>query len=138
MKISKILRNLIRACVDYQWTLQHERTFVDAGRRKALTRLALERAQFIEDLERMGERAQSRPIVSWSEFFRELGRDAWVSAAGRNDGDAIATCRRSHARTEARYDDAMRRPLPDEIRRVLAAQRCRLHDEAEELNRLRF
>ncbi len=129
---------MIRACVDDQWTLRHERTFVDAGRGETLTRLALERSQFVEELERLGERAQSRPHASWSEFLRELGRDVWVSAAGRNNGDAIATCRRSRARTEARYDDAIRRPLPDEIRTVLAAQRCCLCDEADELNRLRF
>lgn len=138
MKTSKILRNLICACVDDERTLQHERTFADPGRAETLTRLANERAQFVEDLERLGERSQSRPIGSWAEFFRELGRDVWVAAAGRNNGDAIARCRRSRARTEARYDGAMQAPLPDDVRSVLATQRRRLYDEADELNRLRF
>ncbi len=138
MKTSKILRELIRACVDDERTLQHERTFTDAGRAEPLTRLAHERTQFIEELEGFGEPAQNRPIGSWAEFFRELGRDVWVAAAGRNNGDAIATCRRSRARTEARYDGAMQRPLPDDVRNVLATQRLRLQDEADALNRLQF
>jgi hypothetical protein len=138
MKTSKLLWALIGACVDDQWTLQHERAFADARAAKTLTRLALERAQFVEDLERLGEPARSRPTVSWAEFFREVGRDLWVTAAGRNNGDAIATCRRSRARTEMRYDGAMQGPLPDEIRSVLAFQRSRLQDEADELTRLQF
>src|SRR5579859_6580067 len=138
MKTTKILRELIRACVDDQWALQHERAFADARAAKTLTRLAQERAQFVEQLERLGEPAHGRPTLSWAEFFRELGRDLWVGAAGRNNGDAIATCRRSRARTEARYDGAMQGPLPDEIRSVLAVQRSRLQDEADELNRLQF
>jgi hypothetical protein len=138
LKTSKLLRGLICACVDDQWTLQHERAFVDARAAETLTRLALERAQFVKDLERLGEPAQSRRTVSWAEFFREVGRNVWVTAAGPNNGDAIATCRRSRARTETRYDGAMRGPLPDEIRSVLAVQRSRLQDEADELNRLQF
>src|SRR5579859_6187239 len=103
-----------------------------------LTRLAGEREQFVAELERLGERPQRRPNGSWAELLREAGRNVWVAAVGRNDGDAIATCRHSRARTEARYDDAMQRPWPDEIRRVLDAQRGRLHAEADELNRLQF
>jgi len=36
------------------------------------------------------------------------------------------------------YDDALQASWPDEIQRVLAAQRRRLHDEAHELIQLRF
>jgi hypothetical protein len=68
--------------------------------------------------------------------LREGARDVWVSAAGPNCGDAIGACRHSRARTEERYDEALQMPWPDEIRRVLAAQRHRLHDEASELIQL--
>jgi hypothetical protein len=58
--------------------------------------------------------------------------------AGVNRGDAITSCRRSRARTEARYDAAMQWPWPEEIRVVLAAQHGRIQAETDELNRLRF
>ena len=138
MKPTEVLRKLIRTCVDDERTLLHERKFVDAGRAETLTRLAREREQFVGDLERLGEGSPHGPNGSWTELLREAGRTIWVAAAGRNNGDAIATCRHSRARTEARYDDAMQGPLPDEIRSVLAEQRRRVHDEADELSQLQF
>jgi hypothetical protein len=137
MTTSDFLPMLIRACVDDGRTLRHEAKFVDIARAEALTRLALEREQFAGDLERLAGRAQLHD-GSWTELSREAGRDVWVAAAGRNIGDAITSCRHSRARTEALYDKALQATWPDEIKRVLAAQRHRLRDEADELVKLQF
>jgi hypothetical protein len=137
MTTSDILRKLIRACVDDGHTLRHEAKFVDPGRVEALTRLARERDQFVADLERLANREQPHD-GSWSELSREAERNVWVAAAGRNSGDAITSCRHSRARTKALYDEALQASWPDEIQRVLAAQQRRLHEEADELNKLQF
>jgi hypothetical protein len=137
MTTSDILRKLIRACVDDECTLRHESTLVDAGRAEPLTRLASERGQFVAALERLAECEQPHD-GSWSELSREAKRNVWVAAAGRNSGDAITSCRRSRARTEVRYDEALRSSLPVETQHVLAAQRRRIHDEADELARIQF
>jgi hypothetical protein len=137
MTTSDVLRKLIRGCVDDGRTLRHESKFVDPRHVKALTRLASEREQFATDLERVAKREQPRD-GSWDELAREAERDIWLAAAGANRGDAIASCRRSRARTEALYDEALQGSWPDEIQRVLAAQRRRLHEEADELNQLQF
>jgi hypothetical protein len=65
-------------------------------------------------------------------------RDVWVAAAGRNNGDAITSCRRSRARAEARYEEVLRASWPDEVRHLLADQRRRLGEEADELSKLQF
>jgi hypothetical protein len=110
---------------------------VDGARAEALARLVSEREEFVMDLERLAKREQPHD-GSFSELSREAERHVWVAAAGRNIGDAIASCRHSRARTEALYDQALEASWPDEIQRVLAAQRRRLHEEADELNRLQF
>lgn len=138
MNTATTLEELIRACVDDERTLLHERTFVDAQRAETLTRMARERDEFVQDLERLGAPARKRESGSWVELLREAGRDVWVSAAGLNNGDAIAACRHSRARTEARYDTAMQWPWPDKVWRVLEAQRRRLQDDADELNHIQF
>jgi hypothetical protein len=137
METNTLLRNLIRACVDDERTLQHESKFVDATRAAALTRLARERGQFIAELERLGPHEEPHD-GSWRELSRELGRDLRVTAGGRNSTDAITACRHSRARTETVYDEAMLAPWPDEIARVLRAQRGSLRDETGELDRLQF
>ena len=137
MKTSNVLRKLIRACVDDECTLRHESTLVDAGRSEALTRLARERGQFVADLERLAE-CELPHDGSWSELSREAKRNVWVAAAGRNSGDAIRSCRQSRARTEARYDEALRSPWPGETQRMITEQRRRLHGEADELVKLQF
>jgi hypothetical protein len=137
MTTSVNLRRLIRACVDDERTLRHERRFVDAGRGKTLARLAHEREHFISELERFSGGSR-RHDGSWPELLREAGRNIWVKAAGVNNGDAVAACRHSRARTESLYDDAMQWTWPDEVRRLLETQRGRLHDEALALNRLQF
>lgn len=132
-----VLRKLIRACVDDECTLLHESKLVDAGRATTLARLARERQQFIAELERFEECEESHD-GSWRELSREAKRSVWVTAAGRNRSDAITSCRRSRARTEASYDEALQSSWPEEIQRVLAAQWRRLHDEADELAKLEF
>ena len=138
MKTSNVLMKLVRACVDDERTLLHESRFVDARRASTLTRLAREREQFVADLERFGARGPRRTNGSWAELVREAGRNVWVAAAGRNSGDAIASCRHSLARTEALYDQAMHESLPDEVGRVLAGHWSCLHEEASELDQLRI
>jgi hypothetical protein len=137
MATSDVLRKLIRACVDDERTLRHESTCVGDARAEALSRLAREREQFVTDLERLAKREQPHD-GSWSELSREAERDVWVAAAGRNSGDAITSCRHSHARTQALYDEALQTSWPEEIQRVLAEQRRRLHNEADELIKLQF
>ncbi len=132
------LQKLIRACVDDERMLQHESKLVDARRAEALQRLAHEREQFIADLARLDSPTPRHQPGSWAELAREAGRDVWVLAAGRNTGDSIATCRHSRARTEKRYEKAMESPWSDDVRRVLAAQKRRLHGEADELIHLQF
>lgn len=131
------LRKLIRACVDDERTLRHESGLVDEVRAAALMRMARERDQFVADLERLAGCEQPHD-GSWGELSREARRNAWVAAAGRNNGDAITSCRQSRARTEAVYDEAFQVSWPDEIQRVLAEQRHRVQGEAEELIRLQF
>jgi hypothetical protein len=137
MTTSDVLRKLIRACVDDGRTLRHESKFVGAAQAEALARLVREREQFATDLERLAKREQPHD-GSWSELSREVERDVWVAAAGRNSGDAITSCRHSRARTEALYDEALQASWPGEIQHVLAEQRRRLHEEADELNKLQF
>lgn len=137
MSTPDLLRKLIAACVDDARTLLHESKFVDASRAEILTRLAKEREGFVTELERLGVPGQ-RHDGSWSELLREAGRTTEVAAAGRNSGDAVATCRHSRTRTESHYDEAVEAVCPDEVRCVIEAQRRRLHDEAEELDRLQF
>jgi hypothetical protein len=138
MKTSHPLRTLIRACKDDERTLQHERKFVDPVTAETLARLAASVRSSVLDLERLGGSGQEGPNGSWAELAHEATRNLWVMAAGRNTGDAIASCRHSHKRTEARYEEAMQGPWGGEIGQVLAAQRSRLHDEVDELNRLQF
>jgi Copper binding octapeptide repeat len=134
---SNALQKLIRGCVDDGRTLRHESKLVDAVRAEALTQLVRERERFVTDLEHLAKREQPHG-GSWSELAREAVRDVWVAAAGRNNGDAIRSCRHSRARTEALYDEALQTAWPDEIQRVLAEQRGRLRDEADELIKLLF
>jgi hypothetical protein len=137
MKTPSLLGTVIRACVDDERTLQSERRFVDDGRAATLKRLAAERGRFVTDLAQLAQSARPRQS-SWAELLREGVRGVWVIAAGRNSGDAIASCRRSLARTEDRYDKAMLGPLPLAVRSVLALQRSRLRETEGELNRIRF
>ena len=132
------LQKLIRACVDEGRMLQRESARADARRGPTLERLARERAQFVVDLEGLESLRLRRASGSWVELLREVGRDAFVLLAGRNTGDSVAVCRRSRARTEKRYEKALEGRWSDEARRVVAGQRRRVHDEADELIQIQF
>jgi len=134
MKTSDVIHQLIRACVDDERTLRHESRFVDPTRAATLRELAAERAQFVAALEPFDGTASRHG--SPAELSREIGRDLWVTAAGRNIGDAIAVCRHSRARTEAVYEHALEEYLPDQVLDVLTEQRSRLHDEIAVLDQL--
>jgi hypothetical protein len=138
VKPADVLRKLISAFVDDERTLLHERNFVDGGHTGTLTRLARKRAQFVVELQQLVGPTQRRADGSWSELLREAGRSLKVAVAGRNNGDAIATCRQSSARIEARFDQTMRSPWPDSIRQMMEAQQCCLEDDSAELDQLQF
>jgi hypothetical protein len=136
--ISKVLRALIDACLDDERTLLTQRRFVGVRSAEALDRMAKERGHFIAELERLAKPAPRPPDGLWAEFLHKAGRSVWETWAGHNAGGAIASCRQSRARTEARYERALRSELSDKARYVLAAQRRRLRDETHVLNRLQF
>lgn len=127
------LQKLIRACADDERMLQHESKLVDARRSDTLQRLARERARFLAELAHLDARAPRRSTGSWVELLREASRDLFVFAMGRNTGDSVASCRRSRARTEKHYDEALAGAWSDDARRTIEAQRLRLHDEADQL-----
>jgi hypothetical protein len=133
-----LLRSLIRACVDDERTLQHERRFVDMGRSGTLARLARERRQFVVELEHLAQPGQAGSGGSWGELLREAGRSLRVVATGPNSGDAVTACQQSRSRTEACYDRALQGSWPVESREILEAQQGILHAEATELSRLSF
>jgi hypothetical protein len=137
MASPNMLRNVIRACVDEERTLRHESRLVGEARAEALARLARERGKFVTDLERRAGREEAHD-GSWTELASEAEREVWVAAAGRNSGDAIASCRHSLARTEALYDEALQASWPDEVQRLLAEERRRLQDDSDELVKLQF
>lgn len=135
MSTAASITKLLRACVDDELTLEHERQFVDPGRAETLTQLARERERFVIELQRLG-RKRRRPSASVREILHEGLRALAVAAAGRSHtGDAISSCNHSRARTEALYDRVMPE-LPPELRRIVDLQRERLHDEKIDLDRL--
>ena len=138
MKNADVLRRLISTCVDDERTLQHESKIVDEGRAGTLRRLARGRGQFVDELEQLVGHTQRRASGSWAELLREAGRSVQIVAAGRNNGDAVAMCRHSCARTAARFDQTMRTPWPDAIQQMLEVQQSRLLDESAELDQLQF
>jgi hypothetical protein len=137
MDTLRVLRRLMRACLDDERTLLREGKLVDARRAVALERMAHQRDDFLVSLEALA--AHRRPSTgTWSDLLREAWRDLWVVLAGRNNGDAIATCRQSNARMEARYDVALRGPWSKNARRLLESQRAMIEGERTELNQLQF
>ncbi len=137
---ARVVAPLIRACRDDGRTLASQRPFVGPHGAEALGRMAREREGFVAELQRLSGAVPDRSSgsVSWRELLREAKTSLWGVMAGHNAGDAIASCRRFSARTEARYASAMARTMPDEVRRVITAQRDRLRDEAGELTLLQF
>jgi hypothetical protein len=126
---------LIRACVDDEHTLRHEASIVGDALAVTLGRLAAERAAFVTALERIQERESSHD-GSWREMSREAAREVWLAAAGANDGDAMAACRHSSARTAAVYEEALLLPWPDATLSVLMAQYKALREDRAWLDKL--
>jgi hypothetical protein len=136
---SNRIDGLIAACRDDQRTLTYESRFVDDQRRVVLTRLAAERGEFVERLrDRRTPRVDSRATGSWKESLREFGRSVRVLAGGANSGDAIAECRRSRSRTEARYERALELKWPGEILPLLLEQVNSIRQAQGELIALQF
>lgn len=137
MNDESTIRGLIRACVDDQRTLLHESKLVGTPLGATLGKFAHERDLFLTDLEQLAKAAR-RPSGSLAEHVREAAREIWVLGCGPNHGDAIAVCRHSRARTQARYEEALRRDWPSGARSMLAEQNRRLEAEADELRDLQF
>lgn len=133
MNQENTIRGLIRACVDDQRTLLHEATLVGAGLGARLGQLAHDRGLFLTDLEHLAPESRARPGGSVAEHVREAARDLWVLGCGRNHGDALAVCRHSRARTQARYEEALRHTWPSHIAWLLGEQSRLLEAEAQEL-----
>lgn len=133
MNEENTIRGLIRACVDDQRTLLHESKRVGGTLGTTLGKFAHERGDFMTELERLAKRPGRRPSGSLAEHVREAARAIWVLGCGPNQGDAIASCRHSRARTQAHYDQAMRREWPAATRDVLAEHSRRLDGEGQQL-----
>jgi hypothetical protein len=129
------LRQVILACVDDERTLRHESRFVDLRRGATLMRLADERGQYVAELEQLAARPEPHD-GSWTELAREAAHNLQVILGRRSTRDALLACRHSRARTEAVYDRALQEVWPEEVARVLASQRVRIHEEADELDGL--
>jgi hypothetical protein len=57
-------------------------------------------------------------LGSWSALVRELGGGLWTQAMGRNDGDAVAACRRSQHRLDERYEKALKLAWPSDLSKI--------------------
>ncbi len=75
---------------------------------------------------------------SWAELSRELGRGLRVAFGFPSDGDSIAACRQSCARTERRFDKALELALPDALRAVVVEQRGRLTTAHDALRAIQY
>ena len=137
MKMSNGIEQLVGACVDDKRTLEREIAEVGARNRPMLSKLAAERGRFESELRALGGGA-ARHGGSPMELFRELRRRVERAATGPSNSDAVAACRRSLRRTEARYDEALQLSWPDDVRAVLLSQRSQLHDDRAELISIQY
>ena len=135
METSPVIAKIIQSCLDDERTLVQESKLVDSQRKAVLIRLADERRHFAEELERLNGQGSRE---SWTALVRELGNGLWARMTGRNAGDAVAECRRSQRRTEARYELALGLELPREVKDALVIQHERVHAARDELTRLEF
>jgi len=132
MKTSNGIDQLIGACVDDKRMLEREIAEVGDRARPMLGELAAERGRFVSELRAFSGGA-ARHGGSPIELLRELGRRLERAATGPSNTDAVAACRRSLRRTEARYDKALQLSWPDEVRTVLLSQRDRLNQSRDML-----
>jgi len=138
MNTSKEIAKLIDACLDDERMLEHESRFVSPERARVLRVLAAERGRFIDELRGVGGIRDTREHGSWRELGRELSRDLRVALGLGNGGDAIAACRRSCKRTEARFERALDLPWPTPSRAVIEGQHARIHATRDELSAVEF
>ena len=137
MRNSKGLQRLIIGCLDDERALHYESGIVHHNHRLVLSRLADERVQFADRLRALGEPG-AHETRSWRGALRELLRAVRVLVGGRNNGDSVAACRRSCARTEALYDQAVKLQWSQPILPTLLEQREHLRRSCGELLGLQF
>jgi hypothetical protein len=137
METSNGIDQLVGACVDDKRMLEREIVQVRARHRPMLSELAAERGRFVSTLRALGGGA-ARHGGSPIELLRELGRQLERAATGPSNTDAVAACRRSLRRTEARYDKALELSWPDEVRSVLVSQRDRLNHSRDMLISIQY
>jgi hypothetical protein len=130
---SKAVEAVTTALLDDERTLLREGTRIDATRRAVLTRLADERRAFAEELERSNGQSSRE---SWGSLGRELWRMLRTRWQPPSVGGAVAVCRSSLHRTEARYAKALVCDLPSDLRSTLLAQLERLRTAESDLRKL--
>jgi hypothetical protein len=133
LRIRSAIAKVVQSCLDDERTLVLESKVVDATRRRVLIRLADERRRFAEELERFNGQGSRE---SWGSLRRELDSDVRECIAGRSTSEAVAACRRSQERTEARYDKVLALELPSEVKAALVTQHERVHAARDELAKM--
>jgi len=131
-RLSTTIAKVIEARFDDERTLVHGSKHVDARKSALLTRLADERRRFSEELERLTGPIDRGTLGSWGGLAWELSDNLRARVLGRST-EAVAACRRSQHRTEARYAKALELPLPTALHAALVAQHSRVHHAAREL-----
>jgi uncharacterized protein (TIGR02284 family) len=135
MQVRSAIAKVIRACLDDERTLVQRSKLVDAERSELLIRMADERRRFAEELEQFNGQGSRE---SWGTVARELESNLWARVVGRNTGDAVAACRRSQRRTEARYDQVLKLVLPTEVRAALMIQYKHVRAARNELTKVEY
>ena len=137
VKTSNGIDRLVGACVDDKRMLEREIAEVGPRQRATLSELAVERGRFVNELRALGGGA-SRRGGSAMELLHELGRWLERAATGPSNTDAVAACRRSLRRTEARYDQALQLSWSEKVRAVLVSQRDQLHRSRDKLISIQY
>lgn len=130
LRVSTTIAKVIEARFDDERALVHGSKHVDARKSALLTRLADERRRFSEELKRLTGPIDRGTLGSWLPW--ELSDNLRARVLGRST-EAVAACRRSQHRTEARYAKALELPLPTALHAALVAQHSRVHHAAREL-----
>src|SRR5579871_6836097 len=118
------IEQLIRACVDDERVLSRGGRIVGGELGKVLRRLALEREDFVDELQHVGTTLAGSPRAtgSWMGRARDLALSAMTLAAGARSAVALAACRRSQHRTEVLFADALDDTWKNDVRSVLVEQ----------------
>ena len=139
MRTSNAIDKVIEACIDEGRMLEHESRTVSKQRSEVLQHLATKRAQFVDELQRVGGRSDAGSHNgSWTELARELGRSFRLALGGPSDSDAVSACRRSCRRTESRFDAALGLPLSPSVHALLVEQRAQLDTDTKALIAIQY